>query len=109
MANPVDAPLFYFVRLIPPRPDFPFTLSDTEQSAMTAHAAYWRERVRSGQVVVAGPVADPAGAWGLGVLRMASEDELRHFQDNDPAILADIGMRYETMTMLSAMMRGYRD
>ena len=98
------APLHYLVRLIPPRADFPFTLSEVERSAMTSHAAYYRKHMSEGVVLVAGPVADPAGAWGMSVLRVASPEQLAAFEENDPVILAALGMRYEHMPLLSIML-----
>ena len=46
-----------------------------------------------------GPVADPKGGWGLGVLRVSDEAELRALEAADPAIRANIGMRYEALPM----------
>jgi uncharacterized protein YciI len=73
---------------------------------MRAHAAYWRGMLAEGKVVVFGPVADPTGAFGMGVVVAASDDELKGFQDNDPAIIADIGLRYDAMKMLAAVWAG---
>jgi hypothetical protein len=100
--------MYYLVRLIPPRPDFPFTMTEAEEKGMTAHAQYWREKMAEGIVLIAGPVGDPAGAWGLGVLHVANEAALTAFEDNDPVILANLGMRYEHMPMLSIMLPGGR-
>ena len=58
---------YFLTRLIPPRPDFPRTMSEHEATAMGEHAADRRGLLASGQAVVFGPVADPAGVWGLGV------------------------------------------
>ena len=62
--------LFLF-RLIPPRADFAQTMTSEEQHAMAGHMEYWQRLLHDGQVVVYGPVADPEGVWGLGVLRAA--------------------------------------
>lgn len=58
----------FVFRLIPPRPTFQSDMTDVERAAMARHGAYWRERLGEGKVVAFGPVADPAGAYGLGVV-----------------------------------------
>ena len=87
----------YFVRLIPPRPTFAQDMTADERAMMTAHAAYWRGKLAEGTVIAFGPVLDPAGAWGLGVLEVRDEAELRAFQDGDPAIQSGRGLRYEAL------------
>src|SRR6478752_3062545 len=59
----------FFFRLTPPRADFAQTMTPEEQQAMAAHQEYWQQLLADGHVVVYGPVADPEGVWGLGVLR----------------------------------------
>ena len=81
--------LFLF-RLIPPRADFAQTMSPDEQRAMAGHQDYWRRLMRDGRVVVYGPVADPEGVWGLGVLRAADRAEVLEIGDNDPSVLAGV-------------------
>ena len=63
--------LFLF-RLIPPRADFAQTMTAEEQQAMAEHMEYWQQLLHDGRVVVYGPVADPEGVWGMGVLRAAT-------------------------------------
>jgi len=94
---------YFFLRLIPPRPTFAQDMTADERTAMAAHGAYWREQIAAGIGVVAGPVADPHGAWGLGVVRVHDEAALRAFEANDPAIRANLGMRYEVVPMLSGI------
>jgi uncharacterized protein len=81
--------LFLF-RLLPPRADFAQTMTPDEQDAMTRHAAYWRELLDAGRVVVFGPVADPEGVWGLGVVRAGSQAEVVDLGEKDPAIVAGV-------------------
>ena len=76
-----------------------------ERKAMLAHGAYWRELLAKGNAIVFGPVNDPKGPWGLGVIRAANEAEVHDFRDHDPAILANIGLSYEIMPMLTAVHR----
>ena len=58
----------FLVRLMPPRADFAQTLTDDEQHTMDLHGTYWEQLRNGGHVVVYGPVADPEGVWGLGVV-----------------------------------------
>ncbi len=92
----------WFVKLLAPRPSFPFDMTPEEQAVMQAHGVYWRERLANGDVIVFGPVNDPAGPFGLGVIR-ADAAGLKAFQDNDPAILSGYGFSYEAYPMLSAV------
>jgi uncharacterized protein len=81
--------LFLF-RLIPPRADFAQTMTADEQHAMSEHMAYWQRLLRDGRVVVYGPVADPEGVWGLGVLRAADRAEALAIGENDPSVAAGV-------------------
>jgi uncharacterized protein YciI len=81
--------LFLF-RLIPPRADFAQTMTTEEQSAMAGHMEYWQRLLRDGKVVVYGPVADPEGMWGLGVLRAADRAEVLAIGERDPSVTAGI-------------------
>jgi uncharacterized protein YndB with AHSA1/START domain len=96
---------YYVVRLIPPRPTFAQDMNDAERAMMAEHAAYWRGHLDRGAAIVYGPVADPAGGWGLAVVRAADEAELRDMQAKDPAIRSDYGFRYEILPMLRAIHR----
>lgn len=96
---------FFFCRLLPPRPTFAFDMTPDERKIMLAHGAYWREHLEKGTAIVFGPVADPKGGWGLGVVRAANEAEVRGFERLDPVILANLGFSYEVTPMMSAVFR----
>jgi uncharacterized protein len=81
--------LFLF-RLIPPRVDFAQTMTAEEQQAMAEHMVYWRQLLADGKVVVYGPVADPEGVWGMGVLRAADRAEVLAIGERDPSIVAGV-------------------
>jgi hypothetical protein len=76
---------YFFVRLNPSRPDFAQTMSPDERSIMQTHSQYWREWQARGFVVVFGPVLDPAGAFGMGVVGVEDEAQLRQMVAGDPA------------------------
>ena len=61
-------------------------MTDEERGIMKRHAMYWREFQLKGNLVVYGPVADPAAAFGMGVACVDSEDELKQFMAGDPAL-----------------------
>ena len=94
---------YFLCRLLAPRPSFPFDMSEEEAAVMGEHVAYWTEHLKAGRAIVFGPVADPKGAWGLGVLRLADEDAVRAIEANDPAIKSGKGFRYEVLPMLDAV------
>ena len=76
-------------------------MSAEEAAAMEKHAAYCRGLLASGQAVIFGPVADPNGVWGLGVVEAADEGEAMAITDADPVILSGLGLRYEVTPMIS--------
>jgi uncharacterized protein YciI len=76
---------FFFVRLIPNRKDFPANLSADEGAAMQRHALFLREQLQAKTLVVAGPVMDPNGVFGLGVFKGESVDAVRALLEKDPA------------------------
>lgn len=61
--------MYFLCRLIPPRPSF------------------------------AKPVMDPKGPWGVGIVSVTDQAELRELQADDPAIRAQIGLKYEAYEM----------
>jgi uncharacterized protein YciI len=81
--------LFLF-KLIPPRADFAQTMTADEQQAMAEHMEYWQQLLKGGRVVVYGPVADPEGVWGMGVLRAADQAEVLTIGERDPSVLAGV-------------------
>jgi uncharacterized protein len=80
----------YFFRLNPPRADFAQTMTPDEQRAMAEHQDYWQQLLRDGRVVVYGPVADPEGVWGMGVLRAADRAEVLAMGERDPSVTAGV-------------------
>lgn len=91
----------YFVyKLIPPRPSFALDMSEEELGVMAEHAAYWQRYVDDGSVVAFGPVLDPAGTWGLAIVRSDDDQQVRTRGDADPAVVW--GMRYEVYPMPGA-------
>lgn len=86
----------YFLKLIPRRPTFSQDMTPEERAIMMQHIAYWTELMNKGKVVVFGPVMDPAGVYGMGVVEADSEQDLIDFMNNDPAATIN---RYEHYPM----------
>ena len=76
----------FVFRLQAPRPTFALDMTDEEREIMRRHAAHWQPLIDSGQMVVFGPVLDGTGSWGLGVVEVEDEDELRAFAAQDPVV-----------------------
>ncbi len=101
-----EEPRYFMCRLMPPRPTFAADMNAEERDIMQKHAGYWKKLLDEGVAVVFGPVGDPQGAWGLGVVRVPSEEKLGELRDGDPAILSKRGFRYESLPMLRAVTKG---
>jgi hypothetical protein len=86
-------PLF-LCRLNPPRPSFAADMTDEERALMGEHVAYWLGLLGEGRVVAFGPVADPAGGWGVSVLDVEDEAAAHAMIAADPVKLrGDQGFR----------------
>ena len=86
-------------RLLPPRPTFMKDMTADERAIMQEHGRYWRGKLDEGIAIAFGPVADPSGGWGLGLVEARDETELKAFQAADPAIESGRGFRYESLPM----------
>jgi uncharacterized protein YciI len=75
-------------------------MTEAEKEIMQQHVAYWREYMLQGIMLILGPVLDPKGAYGLGIIAVDSEDEVRPLIDNDPASKINT---YEYYPMLAAV------
>ncbi len=97
--EPVENRNHFLVRLIPPRPTFALDMTADERAVMGSHAGYWRGKLAEGIAIAFGPVFDPKGGWGLGLVRARDEAEVRALEAEDPAIQAKLGMHYEILPM----------
>lgn len=95
---------YVFCKLVPPRATFPADMTPDEAKGMAEHAAHLRAAAAEGTVIVAGPVGTRAGAWGLCVLQVESDDEAKALTSSDPLIRAGLGFQYEMTPMLSAIL-----
>jgi uncharacterized protein YciI len=92
----------FVYKLIPPRPTFDRDMNEAETATMGRHVAYWQELVDRGTAIVFGPVSDPAGAWGLAVVKADTEDRVRALGEADPAVVSRLA-RFEICPMPGAI------
>jgi uncharacterized protein len=95
----------YLCKLKPPRPTFLTDMTPEEARVMRGHREYWMPRVEIGAVIAMGPVADPAGAYGVAIIEAPSLTALEAMQACDPAILAECGFAYENFLMPTIAVR----
>src|SRR5277367_5231173 len=95
----------YLCKLRPPRTTFITDMTSDEARLMRAHREYWTPRVETGVVVAMGPVADPAGGYGVAIIEAASEAALEALQQADPVIAARCGFAYENIRMVGIAVR----
>src|SRR5260370_33949083 len=74
-------------------------MEQEEALLMPAHREYWTPRVETGVVVAMGPVADPAGSYGVAIIQAVSLAALEAMQASDPAIAAGCRFSYENLLM----------
>jgi uncharacterized protein YciI len=89
----------YVYRLIAPRSTFSADMSEEEQATLAEHGRYWKQLMEDGKAVAFGPVHDPAGSYGLGLLIARDLAEAEALRDCDPAIRAPHGLRAEIAPM----------
>ena len=87
---------YFVLHLLPSRPDFAQTMTDEERAIMMKHVAYWMEKMNQGRVLLIGPVIDPNEIYGLGIVAVEEEQEVKDLIAGDPA--ASIN-RYEYFPM----------
>jgi uncharacterized protein YciI len=75
----------FALKLLPCRPTFAQDMTPEERSIMQQHVGYWKDLMDKGMVIVFGPVMDPNGVYGLGVIEVDDEEQVRTFIANDPA------------------------
>ena len=97
---------YFLCRLNAPRPNFAFEMSEAERALMGTHAAYWHDLTTKGTAVLFGPVFDPKGPWGLGILEASDEAAARAITDDDPVMRSGGGFTYDITPVQIAAIRG---
>jgi hypothetical protein len=76
---------YFFLKLNPPRQTFVMDMTPEEKIIMQKHVGYWGALLNDGIAIVFGPVLDPKGGYGAGVVSVDSEEHLKQVIANDPA------------------------
>ena len=90
----------YFLKLNPSRPTFAQDMTNEERAIMQHHVGYWSDLMNKGLVVVFGPVLDLKSVYGVGVVVVADEEQLKELIRNDPATSIN---SYEYYPMLAVI------
>jgi uncharacterized protein YciI len=75
-------------------------MSDDERATMLEHVRYWGDLTRGGRTIAYGPVNDPAGGYGIGIIVADGMADAERLRDNDPAMRSPHGFRTEILPML---------
>lgn len=71
-----------------------------ERAIMQAHVGYWANNLKNGHAIAVGPVADPTGSYGVGIIQLIDDDaDPAELRDADPAMKANVGFRAEIYPM----------
>ncbi|MCR8958783.1 YciI family protein [Variovorax sp. S2] len=89
---------YFLARFLPPRADFLATMSPDEVNLMKEHGAFLNDLLQKGVVVAHGPVADPAGGWGLSLYQVEDGQDVRALAQEDPMVRSG-GACYEIFSM----------
>jgi len=100
---------YFHLKLVPPRPTFPFDITEAEGKAMADHAVYWRKLAADGHAIAVGPVFDSKGPFGLAIVEAENEAEAEALAAADPVIEASLGFRYDVAPMPSIILREPKD
>lgn len=90
--------MFFMLKYPPVRSTFPGDATSEEHDIMGKHIEYWTNLMNEGYSLVFGPVMDPNGWYGLGIVEADNDDQIRDFIKSDPAIKAGL-MKPEFYTM----------
>ncbi len=75
----------FMLKFLPRRPDFAKTMTEEEKKIVQQHTAYCRDYMSRGVMLAFGPVFDPKGTYGIGIVAVENEEEIRRFIEKDPA------------------------
>ncbi|ADL50829.1 YciI family protein [Clostridium cellulovorans] len=80
----------YILKSLPTRPTFPQDMTAEEREIMQQHITYWEDKAEKGIAIVFGPVFDPKGGYGLGVIEVDEEEQVHALIKDDPAVKAGL-------------------
>jgi uncharacterized protein len=91
--------LHFLIKLIPPRPSFALDMTDEEKRLMQEHVVYWTGLADNGVALLFGPVLDPSGSYGIGVVEVENEEDVKVLAANDPVTKSGRQFRHEAYMM----------
>lgn len=77
--------MYFFLKLNPPRASFMSDMTNEERAVMQKHVEYWQPYLQDGTMLVMGPVLDPKGGFGAGIIGVDDENHLKSLLAKDPA------------------------
>jgi uncharacterized protein YciI len=80
-------------------------MTESERAMMFQHVAYWTDLAKRGVAVAFGPVADPSGGYGIGIVELDDNADVHDLEKNDPTVKSGLGFRYEIFPMPQAVLR----
>ena len=81
---------------------------EIHRTTITAHFGYWTGLAEQGKALAFGPVDDPSGVYGIGIVLAEHQAEAEALRDRDPALLSPHGFRTEIAPMSSLVTPGHR-
>lgn len=93
---------YFYLKLIPCRPSFAMDMNDEERAIMEQHVKYWKKLMDNDVALVFGPVLDPAGAYGVGIISVESQEQAKKITSNDPASRINSYEVYPMMAMVKS-------
>ena len=81
---------YFFLKLVPPRPTFSQDMTEAERAVMQEHVLYWKGLTDQGTAIVYGPVSDPNGGYGMGVVEVETEADVQRLIAGDPVRKANL-------------------
>ena len=95
----------FFLKLIPPRPSFAQDMNDEEKQLMQEHGMYWTSLAQEGVAILFGPVIDPKGSYGIGVVEVENDGDVNLLTANDPVTKSGRQFKHEAYVMPRLVLR----
>jgi uncharacterized protein YciI len=94
---------YFVLKLNPTRHDFAQTMTAEEKNIMQQHIVYWKEYMDKGIMLIFGPVMDPEAVYGLGIVAVDDEQQVKELINNDPASKINIYEYHPMMAIVPGM------
>lgn len=95
----------FFIKLLAPRPTFTQDMTDAERAVMNEHIVYWKDLTDKRIAIIFGPVFDPQGGFGMGVVEVNNEEEAKAIMAKDPTITSGLNFGFEIYPMRIGQIR----